>query len=175
MARTREKSRRLELAKSMPPLPAKWFRLAETRCAEAAERLTPARLAAYAELVASERPLSAYELIALLEKRQQRKIAPLTIYRHLDFLIRVGLVHRLETTQSYLPCDHPEHAHESQYLLCSSCGHVDEVESARLKSLLNKIAGQRRFQPTNAVVEIKGLCGDCAISEPTGAGRDPVG
>lgn len=148
-----------------PPLAAKWRKRAEARCAEAGERLTPARLAAYAELLSSDRPVSAYELIALLEKRQKRKIAPLTVYRHLDFLIRVGLVHRLESTQSYLPCDHPEHAHESQYLLCSSCGHADEVESKPLESLLHKIADQRGFQPENVVVEIKGLCGSCAAAE----------
>jgi len=153
------------LAKSptnAPPLAAKWRKLAETRCAAAGERLTPARLAAYAELLACKRPISAYELVALLEKRQNRKIAPLTAYRHLDFLMRVGLVHRLESTQSYLPCDHPEHAHESQYLLCSSCGHADEVESKSLETLLLKIADQRGFQAQNAVVEIKGLCSSCA-------------
>ena len=152
-------------ATKSPPLAAKWRKLAEARCAAAGERLTPARSAAYAELLACDRPVSAYELIALLEDRQQRKIAPLTVYRHLDFLIRVGLVHRLESTQSYLPCDHPEHTHKSQYLLCSSCGQADEVESKPLESLLRKIADQRGFQPENAVVEIKGLCGSCATDE----------
>ena len=72
-------------ATKAPPLAVKWRKLAEARCAAADERLTPARLAAYAELLASDRPVSAYELIALLEDRQQRKIAPLTVYRHLDF------------------------------------------------------------------------------------------
>ncbi len=147
-------------------LPKKWRKLAEQRCAQAGERLTPARLAAYAEMQASNRPLSAYELIALLEKRQKRKIAPLTVYRHLDFLVKVGLVHRLETAQAYLPCVHPEHAHESQYLLCSNCGHVDEVESKRLGTLLGKIADQHDFRPEAAVVEIKGLCGSCATENP---------
>lgn len=155
----------VERATESPPLAAKWRKLAEARCSAAGERLTPARSAAYAELLACDRPVSAYELIALLEERQQRKIAPLTVYRHLDFLIRVGLVHRLESTQSYLPCDHPEHTHECQYLLCSSCGHADEVESKPLKSLLHEIADQRGFQPENAIVEIKGLCGSCAADE----------
>lgn len=143
-------------------LSAKWRKIAESRCAEKGARLTPARLEAYAELIASDRPLTAYELIAKLEKRQSRKIAPLTVYRHLDFLINVGLVHRLESTQSYLPCDHPEHAHESQYLLCSSCGHVDELESKRIETLLGKLADQHGFQPSNSVVEVTGLCGECS-------------
>ena len=143
------------------PLAAKWRKLAEARCAEQGERLTPARLAVYAEMLASDRPLSAYELIALLEQRQERKIAPLTVYRHLDFLIRVGLVHRLQSTHSYLPCDHPDHPHESQFLLCSSCGHVAEVESTGLETLLSKIADQHGFRPDNAVVEIEGVCDNC--------------
>lgn len=146
-------------------LAAKWRKLAEGRCAEKGARLTPARLAAYAEMLACGRPLSAYELIGLLEQRQERKIAPLTVYRHLDFLMQTGLVHRLESTQTFLPCDHPDHAHESQFLLCSSCGHVDEVESPGLETLLSEIADQHGFRPDNAVVEVKGLCGACADGE----------
>ena len=143
------------------PLAAKWRKLAEARCAEKGERLTTARSAVYAEMLANDRPLSAYELIALLEQRQERKIAPLTVYRHLDFLIRVGLAHRLQSTHSYLPCDHPGHPHDSQFLLCSSCGHVDEVASTGLETLLSKIADQHGFRPDNAVVEIEGVCDNC--------------
>ena len=146
-------------------LAAKWRKLAEGRCAEKGARLTPARLAAYAEMLACGRPLSAYELIGLLEQRQERKIAPLTVYRHLDFLMQTGLVHRLQSTQTYLACEHPDHAHESQFLLCSSCGRVDEVESDGVEALLSKIADERGFRPDNAVVEVKGLCGACAEGE----------
>lgn len=125
------------------------------------ERLTPARLAAYAEVVSCGQPLSAYELIARLEKREDRKIAPLTVYRHLEFLMRVGLVHRLESKQAYLACEHPEHEHESQYLLCSSCGRADELESKKLGQLLDKLMDKRGFQAVNSVVEVTGLCSDC--------------
>ena len=107
-------------------------RVAEQKCEQAGERLTPARLMAYAELVGSHTPISAYELIARLERKQKRKIAPLTVYRHLDFLMRVGLVHRLESKQAYLACDHPERDHESQYLLCTQCDKTDELESKQL-------------------------------------------
>lgn len=112
--------------------------------------------------MASKKALSAYELIAKLEKKAAKKIAPLTVYRHLDFLIRVGLVHRLESIQSYVACDHPERNHEGQYLLCSQCGQVDEVESSKVEQLLNQIADNRGFKPINAVIEIAGLCVNCA-------------
>ena len=144
----------------------KWRALAEARCADQGERLTPARLAVYAELLACDRPLSAYELMALLEQRQQRKIAPLTVYRHLKFLMRIGVVHRLQSAQSYVPCDHPDHPHDSQFLLCSSCGHVDEVESRGIETMLSQIADERGFRPDHTVVEIKGVCRTCADSDP---------
>ncbi len=116
-------------------------------------------------MLTCDRPVSAYELIALLERRQGRKIAPLSVYRHLDFLMRNGLVHRLQSAQTYLPCDHPDHPHESQFLLCSACGHVDEVESRGLETLLSQIADDHGFRPDDAVVEIKGVCGTCAVDE----------
>ena len=135
--------------------------VAESICAGLGERLTPARMEAYTELMLCEKPLSAYDLIARLEERQQRKIAPLTVYRHLDFLMRVGLVHRLESKQAYLACDHPEHAHKSQYLLCSACGKADEVESEQLMRVLSKIMDQQGFEAEHSVVEVTGVCSDC--------------
>ncbi|MEM7221192.1 MAG: Fur family transcriptional regulator [Pseudomonadota bacterium] len=147
--------------KRVPGLTASQQRLAEDQCADLGERLTPARLAAYAEVRSHDRPLSAYELIAKLERREQRKIAPLTVYRHLDFLIRVGLVHRLESRQAYVACDHPEHQHDSQYLLCSECGRADELESKQLWSLLGRLTDQQGFHAVNTVVEVTGLCSDC--------------
>lgn len=141
---------------------AHWLSLAEDRCRELNERLTPARLGAYAELLVAEGALTAYELIHRLEERQGRKIAPLTVYRHLDFLTRVGLVHRIESTQSYVTCKHPEDSHESQYLLCSGCGSIEEVHSPSLESELGRIASKRGFKPDRVVVELSGLCGECA-------------
>ena len=139
--------------------------LAETRCKAIGERLTPARREAYLAMLEQDKPLSAYELIAVLEKKKAKKIAPLTVYRHLDFLTRVGLVHRLESTHSYVACDHPDDAHETHYLLCSECGSADEVESRALGSLLDELADRHGFQPKNAIVEIRGVCGDCATGE----------
>ncbi|MFK7913308.1 MAG: Fur family transcriptional regulator [Pseudomonadales bacterium] len=149
-------------ATKIPRFAERWRPLAEARSAAAGQRLTPARLLAYAELQESGKPLSAYALLALLETRQKKKIAPLTVYRHLEFLMGIGLVHRIESTQAYLPCDHPDHQHESQYLLCSECGNADELESKRLKKLLDQIAGKHGFEFRKAVVELSGRCADCS-------------
>ena len=138
------------------------LRRAEKLCAEAGEQLTPARINAYAELVAQGKAVSAYELLALLEKREGRKLAPLTVYRQLDFLTRVGLVHRLSSTQSFLACDHPDHPHEGLYLVCSSCGRADELEADSLIQLLGKAAKSRGFKSEKRIVEVQGTCSDCS-------------
>ncbi|MEM7099152.1 MAG: Fur family transcriptional regulator [Pseudomonadota bacterium] len=137
------------------------LRVVENRCAQIGKRLTPARLTAYAELLASDNPLSAYELMARLEKRERKKIAPLTVYRHLDFLIEVGLAHRIESKQAYIACEHPEHSHESQYLLCSACGRADELESNQLWNVIEKLMAEQGFSRVDSVVEVTGLCNDC--------------
>jgi Fur family zinc uptake transcriptional regulator len=143
-------------------LPAAAYRLAEKLCESAGERLTPARLNAYTELVAQGRPVSAYELLALLEQREGRKLAPLTVYRQLDFLTRVGLVHKLASAQAFVACDHPDHPHEGLYLVCSSCGNADELESAALSQLLGKAAASRGFKSSRRIVEVEGTCEDCS-------------
>ena len=146
----------------MPEVDQKWRDLAEARCNAVNARLTPARWSVYTELVSLGTPLSAYDLISLQEKRLGRKIAPLTIYRHLDFLINVGLVHKIESTHTYVACFHPEHEFESQYLLCSACGRVDELESSAIDSALKDMAQQRGFHLTKSVVELSGFCEDCS-------------
>ncbi len=147
--------------KRPPALPAAALRRAEKLCADVGERLTPARVEAYAELLAQSRPVSAYELLALLEQRQQRKLAPLTVYRLLDFLTQVGLVHRLASAQAFMACDHPEHPHDGLYLVCSACGKTDELESASLSQILGRAAKSRGFKSEKRIVEVQGLCREC--------------
>ena len=145
----------------MAALSAVALQRAEKICAEAGERLTTARINTYAELMSQQRPVSAYELMALLEARQKRKLAPLTVYRQLDFLVRVGLVHKLASAQAYMACDHPDHPHDSLYLVCSSCGKADELESEHLVQLLGKAAKSRGFKPAKPIVEVPGICQSC--------------
>ena len=146
-------------------LPAGALEQALAACEKAGARLTDARLNAYTELVVQGRALSAYELLALLEKRENRKLAPLSVYRRLDFLTEVGLVHRLASAQAFLACDHPDHPHDALYLVCSTCGHADELESASLSKLLDKAANSRHFTSNRQVVELEGTCENCASQE----------
>jgi Fur family transcriptional regulator, zinc uptake regulator len=141
---------------------------AERICTHHGERLTPSRRRVYSELLRQPRPISAYDLLSRLEKRERRKLSPLTVYRALDFLMRVGLVHKLESQHSFVACDHPEDRHHGLYLVCSSCGRADELDADAIDTLVHKAARARGFRPEKQIVEVQGVCQACSSALPAG-------
>ncbi len=113
---------------------------AEALCHERGVRLTEQRKSVLKLLCASEKPLSAYELLDLM-RGVVKNPAPPTVYRALDFLLEQGLVHKLESLHAYVGCTHPEHPHASQFLICDDCGEVSEVEDPSVAKSL-KAAGK---------------------------------
>ena len=142
-------------------LPAAVRQQAERICALAGERLTPGRSRAYTLLWSQSRPISAYELLALIEQDEGRKLAPLTIYRQLEFLLRVGLVHKLASVAAYVACTHPEHPHDCLYLVCSRCGQAHEMECTRLLQIVGEAAKANGFKPERPIFEVPGVCRNC--------------
>src|SRR6516225_9898953 len=65
--------------------------VAEALCAQRGQRLTPIRRKVLAALLASHKPLGAYEIIDRLALKGPR-LAPITTYRALEFLRENGLV-----------------------------------------------------------------------------------
>ncbi|WP_084197549.1 Fur family transcriptional regulator [Solimonas soli] len=131
-------------------------------CEARGMRFTPIRRDVYSIMLRQRRPLSAYQLLELMQAQQKRQLAPLTVYRALDFLVESGLVHKLETAHSFVACEHPDETHQSLYLLCTDCGSTEEVATDKLAKLIDREANQRQFQPSRQVVEIEGVCSDCS-------------
>src|SRR5271169_313451 len=105
---------------------------AEAVCAERAQRLTAPRRRVLEVLAASHKPLGAYEIIDRFGRRKARP-APITVYRALEFLMKHGFVHRIESRNAYLACTHN---HDSgaliAFLMCDSCGAVGEAPTAAM-------------------------------------------
>src|ERR1700683_2553325 len=74
---------------------------AEELCTARAQRLTPIRRHVLEALLASHRPLGAYEIIERLA--DDGRPAPITVYRALDFLRANGLVRRIERRHVRVP------------------------------------------------------------------------
>jgi Fur family transcriptional regulator, zinc uptake regulator len=134
---------------------------AETLCKRRGVRLTAQRRRVLAILCASTRPLGAYEILDAM-REGSRALAPPTVYRALDFLLEQGLVHRLESLHAFVGCNHPEHPHSSQFLICDSCGEVTEIEDEAIALSVGSAARVSGFRPQRRVVEVIGTCAGCA-------------
>jgi len=108
----------------------------------------------------AEQPVGAYQLLDEL-RESGRSAAPPTVYRALDFLLEQGLVHRLATNNTYLACAHPQHPHAAVFLVCSQCGHTQEVHTGGVTDELGHQAEQFDFTIEHASVELTGLCSRC--------------
>ncbi|MBT2791312.1 Fur family transcriptional regulator [Paraburkholderia strydomiana] len=123
--------------------------------------LTPLRRQVYAAIVASERPVGAYELLAALEPERGR-VPPTTVYRALDFLLAHGFVHRIESKNAFVACCEVGVPHCSQFLMCDRCGATVEIPGDALTGQLSHSAPAHGFEVHRAVVELSGLCARCA-------------
>ncbi|MGN6097632.1 MAG: Fur family transcriptional regulator [Bosea sp. (in: a-proteobacteria)] len=135
---------------------------AERICRERGLRLTPIRRKALEALHADHRPVGAYDLADRISPAGGRRLAPISIYRALDFLVEQGFVHRLSSRNAYVACLHGHGADEVvAFLICEVCGGVDEDSSPAMKKAVSAIAETRQFAPSHQMVEIVGRCEHC--------------
>jgi Fur family zinc uptake transcriptional regulator len=134
---------------------------AEEICTERHERLTPMRRRVLEALLASHVPLGAYELIERLSARGAH-LAPITVYRALDFLRAQGLVHRIESRNAFIACIAGHDSGEPVvFLICERCGAVGEAAGAAVAATIKSASHAAGFAPKTPVVEIYGTCAHC--------------
>ncbi|MGV6825404.1 MAG: transcriptional repressor [bacterium] len=134
--------------------------IAEQLCQERGVRMTPQRRQVLEIVCAHHKPMGAYDILEEIH-REQPRAAPPTVYRALEFLLDQGFVHRLETLNAYIGCSHPDHPHASQFLICTRCGEVTELEDDRIADSVGRAARASGFQPDEGVIEVAGQCADC--------------
>ncbi len=122
--------------------------------------LTPIRRKVLTMLLESPRPVKAYDILPLIKASGVAK--PPTLYRSLDFLIEMGLAHRIESLNAFAPCGHWRHGHEAIFLICERCGTVAELHASEVLKKLSRDIDSVGFRMRNAVVEVSGTCQVCA-------------
>ena len=138
---------------------------AERVCRERGLRLTPIRRKALEALHADHRAVGAYDLADRISPEGGRRLAPISIYRALDFLVEQGFVHRLSSRNAFIACPHGHGVDDVvAFLICEACGGVDEDSSPAMKQTVGAISQERRFAPSHQVVEIVGICEHCRNS-----------
>jgi Fur family zinc uptake transcriptional regulator len=127
-------------------------------------KLTANQGAVLQQLRQAGKALSAYEILDLVRGDGLR--APAQVYRALEKLIAVGLVHRLESLNAFIACAH-DHGKEAEiapavvFTICTRCGAVAEHAMPTVAAALSSELGRERFDPGHMTVEVSGRCGDC--------------
>ncbi len=133
---------------------------AEILCEERGGRLTPLRKKVLTLLLESGGPAKAYDLLEQLGDDGAAK--PPSVYRSLDFLLDMGLAHKIESLNAFVACGHWKHGHAAVFLICDKCGTAGELHAHDSVKKLSQEVESVKFQMRSAVIEIRGLCRKCA-------------
>jgi Fur family zinc uptake transcriptional regulator len=138
--------------------------------------LTPLRQKIWDLLCQNQQPLTAYQLVDLYEKKWQKPIHAMSVYRCLDYFIAQHQLQKIQSLNSYIVIppksadehitDQPELAEagimpDPQLLICDHCHQVfaTEFPVSLLQQLQQAIANS--FQLQLSGMELHGSCREC--------------
>ena len=107
----------------------------------------------------ASQPLGAYAILDNLRSHGFK--APLTVYRALEQLAGQGLVHKIESLNSWTTCCGEHQANPPVFEICNDCGNVTEHFDEELLKNLNSMSERSGFIPDRSIIEIHGRCDDC--------------
>lgn len=99
--------------------------------------------------------------IAAAAARRKSPVNLVTVYRIVEALEPLGVVHRHPCSGGYSLCQLDSVAGHHGFLHCHDCGKTEEFQSEELCSLEKSIAGRAGFTSHSHVAEIVGVCRDC--------------
>jgi Fur family zinc uptake transcriptional regulator len=132
---------------------------AERLCKQQKQRFTSIRQKVLELVWRQHKPIGAYEVLEHLQT--DGRTAPPTVYRALDFLQKMGLVHRIASLNAYVGCVHPDESHDGHFLICKSCHALAELNAPEINAAIKQSAHETGFQAVRQTIEIMGLCPDC--------------
>ena len=90
------------------------------------------------------------------------RVAANSVYRILDLFVRTNLANRIESANAYLANTHPGCRHDCIFLICDDCGKAAHLDDDRLTGALRSAGHDAGFADVRPVVELRGLCEECA-------------
>ncbi|WP_286270700.1 Fur family transcriptional regulator [Thalassotalea hakodatensis] len=141
------------------------LRIAEAHCERHGSKLTPIRQQVLSLLLNTERAQSAYELIELFENTYSEKMAPMSIYRTLDYLVKVHLVHKINVANKFVACafiDNEKDHDVTQLLFCQQCQQVQELPiNHAIEECLTDEVTRFGYQLCTHQIELTCICAKC--------------
>ena len=92
-----------------------------------------------------------------------RRIDLVSVYRILNALHELGLVHHIGLVNAYMPCQlEGEHSHSSKHFVCESCEKIIELPSDdNIDSQIKEELSGEGYDVSTVKIEISGKCRSC--------------
>lgn len=139
---------------------------AEARCRDRRIKLTSHRRRVLEILAERHAAIGAYDILARMSA-EGSALAPMAVYRALDFLLDLGLAHRLASRNAYVACCRPARAHAALFLICEDCAGIAELEDETVAGALARSVEIEGFAMKQGIVEILGRCRSCRKLAPS--------
>ncbi len=133
---------------------------AERHCQRRGARLTPSRRQVLSLVMEYSDVVKAYDILSDLQKLKGNA-APPTVYRALDFLVEMGILHRAELLNGFIFCRQFHQHHRSIILSCTHCGKVVENAAAEQVQALMEYAKGQGFALDEIPLVFNGVCIQC--------------
>lgn len=138
----------------------KAIKAADQYCNTRGLRFTSIRKKVLEIIWETHNPIKAYDILDKLKGIGAEK--PPTVYRALNFLLDNRLIHKLSSQQSYIGCEHANAHDQCYFLSCTECGDITECCSNELDNAFSKVVTKAKFNQSNVVCEISGICSICS-------------
>lgn len=130
-------------------------------CKRLSLTMTSLRKAVLFALWSTDKPLKAYDVLERLSDSQPHATAT-ALYRALGFFVTAGVVHKIESIQSYALCGKKEsHSCFELFMVCSVCYEVHEVQDVTVRGAVQQLALRSDFHVSDDPIELRGLCTNC--------------
>src|SRR6266508_628547 len=108
----------------------------------------------------TEEHLSSEDLYRLVQKKDPT-IGQTTVYRTLKLLSEAGLAREVRFGDGRTHYEHNYKQQHHDHMICSECGRIIEFYSAELEALQDAMAAKHRFEVTQHLLRIIGICSEC--------------
>jgi Fur family ferric uptake transcriptional regulator len=108
----------------------------------------------------TEEHLSSEDLYRLVQK-DDPSIGQTTVYRTLKLLTEAGLAREVRFGDGRTHYEHNYKHQHHDHMICSECGRIIEFFSAELEAIQDAMAAKHRFEVTQHLLRIIGVCAEC--------------
>ena len=133
---------------------------AEKYCAARGAKLTEIRRQVLGLVLQYPDVIKAYDVLSDLQ-RIRSNAAPPTVYRALDFLVEMGILHRTESLNGFVFFSLFADEHSAIILNCRLCGRTEESHAEAPLQYLRAFCQAQGFELGKEAVVLTGVCQEC--------------